>query len=72
MTVIPIEPYWEKLNEHHHQNQCDEDFWEWLKQEYGAYQVYIVSNPTEVGEEKGCGLLFGDESEATLFVLKWS
>lgn len=72
MITIPIEPYWEKLNEHHKQHHCDKNFWDWLKQEYGAYQVFIVSNPSAVGEEKGCGLMFGDESEATLFALKWS
>jgi hypothetical protein len=72
MITIPIDPYWEKLVEHHKQLGIDEEFWAWLKKEYGAYQVYIVSNPTQVGEQKGCGLLFGDESEATLFALKWS
>jgi hypothetical protein len=72
MTVIPIEPFWEKLVEHHKQHHIDEDFWNWLKREHNAYQVYIVSNPTQVGEQKGSGLMFGDPEDATLFALKWT
>jgi hypothetical protein len=48
------------------------DFWEWIKQEYGAYQVWIKSNPTAVGEKEASGLMFGEDEEATLFALKWS
>jgi hypothetical protein len=72
MTTISIEPFWDKLTEHHKQHHCDEDFWDWLKQEYGAYQVYIKSNPTAVGEKEASGLLFSDEAEAVLFTLRWS
>lgn len=72
MITIPIEPYWVKLHEYHLEHHADEEFWTWLKREYGIYQVYIVGNPSAVGEEKGCGLMFGEESEATLFTLKWS
>ena len=72
MITIAIEPFWEKLVEHHKQFHMDEEFWAWLKREYNAYQVYVVSNPTQVGEEKGCGLLFGTDEEATFFTLKWS
>jgi hypothetical protein len=72
MKTIPVEPFWEKLVEHHKQFHIDEEFWAWLKREYNAYQVYIVSNPTQVGEEKGCGVMFGTDEEATFFTLKWS
>jgi hypothetical protein len=72
MKIIPIEPFWKKLREYHNQFHTDEEFWDWLKREYNAYGVYIVSNPTQVGVEKGCGLLFGTEEEVTFFILKWS
>ena len=51
MITIPIEPYWAKLHEYHLEHHADEEFWTWLKREYGIYQVYIVSNPSAVGEE---------------------
>lgn len=72
MKTIAIEPFWEKLVEYHKQFHMDEEFWDWLRREYSAYQVYIVSNPTQVGEEKGCGLMFSTDEEATFFTLKWS
>jgi len=72
MKTIPIEPFWDKLQEYHKQHHCDDDFWDWLEAEYGAYQVYIKSNPTALGEQEACGLYFGDEAEATLFALRWS
>lgn len=72
MKTIPIEPYWDKLKDYHRDNNIDLEFWEWLKQEYGGYQVWIKSNPTAVGEKEASGLLFGEEAEATLFALRWS
>lgn len=72
MITVPIEPFWEKLQEHWQANEPDVDFWEWLRRDYDAYQVYIVSNPTAVGEEKGCGIMFSTDEEATWFTLKWS
>jgi hypothetical protein len=72
MITIPIEPFWTKLNEHHQQYHTDEEFWDWLKREYNAYQVYIVSDPGRTEPDKAYGLLFGEEAEATFFTLKWS
>lgn len=72
MITIPIEPFWAKLNEHHRQHHTDEEFWDWLKQEYNAYQVYIVSDPSRTEPEKAYGLMFGEEADATFFTLKWS
>jgi hypothetical protein len=71
-TIIPIEPYWDKLQEFHSANKIKLDFWEWLKKEFGGYQVYIVDNPTSTGEKDASGLAFYEPSEATLFSLKWS
>jgi hypothetical protein len=72
MITIPIEPFWAKLNEYHRQHHTDEEFWDWLKREYNAYQVYIVSDPGRTEPDKAYGLLFGEEAEATFFTLKWS
>jgi hypothetical protein len=72
MITIPVEPYYDKLQEYYRDNKIDVDFWEWIKQEYGAYQVWIKSNPTAVGEKEASGLMFGEDEEATLFALKWS
>jgi hypothetical protein len=72
MKILPIEPYWDQLQEHYKQHHCDDDFWDWLRDEYGAYQVYVKSNPTALGEKEACGILFGEEAEATLFALRWS
>ena len=72
MIVLPIEPFYDKLKEKHREEQCDEDFWDWIKNEYGAYQVWIKSNPTAVGEKEAAGLAFYDEEESTLFALRWS
>ena len=72
MKTIAIEPFYDKLQEYHKDNKIDVEFWEWLKQEYGAYQVYVKSNPTAVGEKEASGLMFGEDEEATLFALKWS
>ena len=72
MKTIPIEPYWDKLQEYHSEHHAELDFWLWLQQEYGAWQVYIKTNPTAVGDKEASGLLFSEEEEATLFALKWS
>ena len=72
MKTIPIEPYWDKLQEYHGEHHQDRDFWEWLQQEYGAWQVYIKSNHTALGDKEASGLLFSEEEEATLFALRWS
>jgi hypothetical protein len=72
MKTIPIEPFYDKLQEYHRDNHIDVSFWDWLKAEYGAYQVYIKSNPTAVGEKEASGLMFGEDEEATLFALRWS
>lgn len=72
MKTIPIEPYWDKLQEHHKDLRTDLDFWDWLKKEYGAYQVFVKSNPTALGEKEACGLMFGEDEEATLFALRWT
>lgn len=72
MKTIPVEPYYDKLKEYHHDQKIDVEFWEWLKQEYGAYQVWIKNNPSAVGEKEASGLLFGEDEEATLFALRWT
>jgi hypothetical protein len=72
MKTIPIEPYYDKLQEYHKDLQIDAEFWEWIKQEYGAYQVFLKSNPTAIGEKEACGLFFGDDEDATLFALRWA
>lgn len=72
MITIAIEPFWDKLQSYHKDHVKDQDFWEWLKAEYQAYQVYVVSDPSRTEPEKAYGLLFGDEAEATFFTLKWS
>ena len=72
MITIPAEPYYDKLKEYHKDNNIDLEFWEWLKKEYGVYQVWIKSNPSAVGEKEASGLLFGEDEEATLFALRWS
>ena len=72
MITIPIEPYWDKLQEHYRDKKIKIDFWDWLVQEYGAYQVYVKSNPSALGEKEACGLMFGNDEESTLFALKWS
>lgn len=76
MITIPIEPYWEKLMEHyktHVDSSAGHDgLFEWLKEEYNAYQVHISNTPSRDGVEKSTGLWFADESEATFFTLKWS
>jgi hypothetical protein len=71
MKQIPIEPYYDKIHEYYVDQKIDIPFWDWIKQEYGAYQVFIKSNPTSTGEKEACGLLFGDEADATLFALRW-
>jgi hypothetical protein len=72
MKVIAIEPYWDNLQAYHQSNNPpDMDFWEWLRQEYHAYQVYIKSTPTALGEREACGLMFGEEDEAIMFMLRW-
>jgi hypothetical protein len=76
MITIPIEPYYARLFEHYKTNidpAGDVDgMFDWLKEEYNAYQVFISSTPSRDGAEKGFGLWFPEESEATLFTLKWS
>jgi hypothetical protein len=72
MKTIAIEPFYDKLQEYHRDKKIDLEFWDWLKQEYGAYQVYVKSNPSATGEKEACGLMFGEDSEATLFALRWS
>lgn len=72
-NVIDIDPFWDKLQEYHRDhNPADADFWDWLKKEYGAYQVYVKSNPTALGEREACGLWFGTAEEVTFFTLRWS
>ena len=71
-NVIAIEPFYDKLKEYHRDNKIDADFWDWLKQEYGAYQVYVKSNHTAIGENEASGLLFGTPEEVTFFTLRWS
>jgi hypothetical protein len=71
MTTIPVEPFYDKLFAHYTDLQIDISFWDWVQKEYGAYQVFIKSNPTSVGEKEACGLLFSDAEEATLFALRW-
>lgn len=71
-NVIAIEPFWDNLQEYHANHVQDVDFWDWLKRDYGAYQVYIKTNPTAVGEKEASGLLFGSPEEITFFTLKWS
>jgi len=76
MITIPIEPYWAKLFEHYKTNIDStgntDALFEWIKEEYNAYQVFISTTPSRDGVEKGVGLWFPDESEATLFTLKWA
>jgi hypothetical protein len=72
MKILPIEPFYDNLQTYHRDNKIDVDFWDWLKSEYGVYQVHLVSNPTQVGEKDASGLMFGEEEDATLFALKWS
>ena len=72
MITIPIEPFWARLHEYHIQYHSDEEFWDWLKREYNAYQVYMVPDPTRTEPEKANGLWFGDDADATLFTLRWS
>lgn len=72
MKTIPVEPFYDKLFAHYADNKIDISFWDWMQKEYGAYQVFIKSNPTSVGEKEACGLLFSDDEEATLFALRWS
>ena len=73
MITIPIEPYWDKLQEYHSSyNPKKLDFWDWLRRDYNAYQVYIQPNPTALGEKAACGIMFGEEDEATFFALKWA
>jgi hypothetical protein len=73
MIIMPIEPYYDKLQEHYQANRkkIKVDFWEWIQRDYKGYQVYVVSNPTAVGEKEGCGLMFGEEQEASMFALLW-
>ena len=72
MKILPVEPFYDNLQTHYRDHKIDVDFWDWLKNEYGVYQVFIVSNPTQVGEKEASGLMFSEEEEATLFALKWS
>jgi len=72
MKVIAIEPYWDNLQAHHQANNpSDMDFWDWIRQEYQGYQVYIKSTPTALGEKESCGIMFGEEDEAIMFMLRW-
>jgi hypothetical protein len=71
MKTIPIEPFYDKVFEHYKDQKIDIPFWDWIKQEYGGYQVFIKSNPSAVGEKEGCGIMFGEDEDATLFALKW-
>jgi hypothetical protein len=72
MNVIAVEPFYDKLQEYHVNNITDVEFWDWLKQEYGAYHVYLSSNYQAVGEKDGSGLYFGSPEEVTFFRLRWS
>lgn len=72
MKTIAVEPYWDKLVEYHRDHAIELGLWEWIQQEYRGYQVFVVSNPSAVGEKEGCGLLFGDDEDATLFALRWT
>ena len=72
VKIIPIAPYWDNLQVYHKRNNPkDLDFWDWIKQEYGAYQVYIKPTPKADGEKEACGLMFDDEDAAVMFTLKW-
>jgi len=72
MKIIPIEPYWDNLQEYHRaHNPLDLDFWDWIRQEYHGYQVYIKSTPKALGEREACGLMFGEEDDAVMFMLRW-
>ena len=70
MVVIPIEPHWDRLQEYHQANIKDEEFWDWLRREYRAYQVYIKPTPKADGEKAACGLMFGDEEDSMMFLLR--
>ena len=72
MKQIPIEPYYDKIHEYYVDQKIDQDFWDWIKQEYGAYQIFLKSNPNAIGEKEACGLLFSDDEDATLFALRWT
>ncbi len=72
MKVIFVEPYYDRLQEYYHEHVKDLEFWDWIKQEYGGYHVYTVSNYKAVGEKAGSGLYFGSEEEITFFTLRWS
>ena len=65
MNVIAIEPYYDKLQEHYNTHVKGMDFWDWIKQEYGGYHVYLASNYQAVGPKAGSGLYFGSEEEIT-------
>ena len=71
MVVIPIEPHWDRLQEYHQANIKDEEFWDWLRREYRAYQVYVKPTPKADGEKDSCGLMFGDEDDRMMFLLRW-
>jgi hypothetical protein len=72
VKIIPIAPYWDNLQDYHRRHNPDDlDFWDWIKQEYGAYQVYIKPTPRADGEKDSCGLMFSDEDDAVMFTLKW-
>jgi hypothetical protein len=72
MKILPIEPYYDKVFEHYTDSKIDIPFWDWIKTEYGGYQVFVKSNPTALGDKEACGLYFGEDAEATLFALRWS
>jgi hypothetical protein len=73
MITIPIEPYYDKLMEHYEANRdtIGVEFWDWIRRDFNGYQVYISPNPTADGEKDGCGIMFGEEEEATIFALRW-
>jgi hypothetical protein len=73
MITIPIAPYYDNLQQHYQANRkkIKVDFWDWIQRDYNGYQVYIVPNPTATGDKDGCGLMFGEEEEATAFALLW-
>lgn len=72
MITIALEPYWEKLHSYHKDHVQDKEFWDWLKDEYNGYQVYVVTDPSRTEPAKAYGLMFGDDAEGTFFTLKWS
>lgn len=73
MTVVHLEPIWEKIINYYWDNldpSTDGSVWDWLEHDYRA--VRTIRNKIHFRADRRFDLKFENESDATMFILRWT